>query len=204
MQYTLFCAALLLVTAPAAKAETVYKPKIVVHGDVSIPVEPSEFSDGFSVGLGGGIGIAFPLASRFAIVADVDYKVFGIDEAGFRQAHGIPPGVSLTGDQLQALYASLAIKIDLVTAPSQVRPYLIGGGGYFRLNPEAFAADGTSLGFESENTLGAHGGGGLEIVLAPYLILFLDAVYVVGFTESEHTSYVSIRPGVAFDWKAQD
>jgi hypothetical protein len=187
-----------------ASAGMVSKPKIVVHGDVSIPTDPQEFVDAFSLGLGGGAGIGFPLSSRFAVVADIDYKVFGVDEEGFRRTYSVPLGTVLTGDQIAALYASLSLKADLISAPSQIRPYLVGGVGFFRYNPDDFAVDDMSLGFQSENTYGVNLGAGIEVVLAPYLILFLDAMYVVGFTENEKTGYVTIRPGIAFDWKAEE
>jgi len=200
-------ATVLIVTALAAvnaSAGAVSKPKIIVHGDVSIPTDPQEFVDGFSLGLGGGVGIGFPLSSRFAVVADVDYKIFGVDEEGLRQAYQLPPTTSLEGDQIATLYASLSLKADLISAPSQIRPYLIGGVGFFHTKPDDFTANGTSLGFESEGAYGVNAGGGIEIVVAPYLILFLDVTYVVGFTENENTGYVSIRPGIAFDWKAEE
>jgi hypothetical protein len=192
------------VAAVDASAGMVSKPKIVAHGDVSIPTDPQEFVDAFSLGLGGGVGIGFPLSSRFAVVADIDYKVFGVDEEGFRRTYNVPPGTVFTGDEVAALYASLSLKADLISAPSQIRPYLIGGAGFFRYDPYDFAVDDTSLGFQSENTYGVNLGGGIEVVVAPYLILFLDAMYVVGFTENENTGYVTIRPGIAFDWKAEE
>ena len=193
-----------VMVAGDASTGMVSKPKIVAHGDVSIPTYPREFVDAFSLGLGGGVGVGLPLSSRFAVVADVDYKIFGIDEEGFRQAYGVPPTASLSGDQMATLYASLSLKANLISAPAQIRPYLIGGIGYFRLKPDDFASQGTSLGFQSEDTYGVNAGGGVEILLAPYLILFLDAAYVVGFTENTTTTYLTIRPGIAFDWKAEE
>ncbi len=200
----LFVLVVTALVAVDASAGMVSKPKIIVHGDVSIPIDPQEFADGFSLGLGGGVGVGFPLSSRFAVVADVDYKIFGVDQAGFRRAYQVPPTTMLSGDQIATVYASLSLKADLISAPSQIRPYLIGGVGFFRVNPDDFAVDGASLGFESESTYGVNAGGGVELVLAPYLILFLDVMYVVGFTENENTGYVCIRPGIAFDWKAED
>ncbi len=205
IRYGLFFVVLMTAAvAIDASAGMVSKPKIIVHGDVSIPTDPQQFVDGFSLGLGGGVGVGFPLSSRFAVVADVDYKVFGVDEEGFRRTYGVPPSKVLTGDQIATFYASLSLKVDLISAPAQIRPYLIGGGGFFRYNPDDFAVDETSMGFQSENTFGVNAGGGVEVVLAPYLVLFLDAMYVVGFTENENTGYVTIRPGIAFDWKVEE
>jgi hypothetical protein len=205
IRHVLLLAAVVMVAASVdASAGTVSKPKIVAHGDVSIPTGPQEFVDAFSLGLGGGVGVGLPLWSRLAVVADVDYKIFSIDEEQFRRVYGVPPTVGLSGDQMTALYASLSLKVDLISAPKQIRPYLLGGVGYFRLKPDDFASDDTSLGFQTEETYGVNAGAGVEIVLAPYLILFLDAAYVVGFTENADTRYLSVRPGIAFDWKLEE
>jgi hypothetical protein len=194
---------ILALCASGAAARSASNPKIVIHGDVAIPVTPDKFADGFSLGLGGGLGLAFPVSSRLMLLVDLEYIVFGIDEEGFKKAFGLPPTASLTGEQIATFYASLAAKFDLLSSPSgMVRPYVLGGFGFFRYNPESISGDGSSLGFEDQNTLGVHGGGGVEIVLAPYLALFLDAMYVLGFTDNEATGYAPIRAGVAFDWKS--
>jgi hypothetical protein len=194
---------LLLLSASGARAEFDSKPKVFVHGDIAIPTTPQQFSSGFSLGLGGGVGAAFSVSPRLAIVADIDQTVFGIDDGGFSQVFGLPTDASVSGDQIAVLYASLAIKFDVVSSSTRmVKPYLIGGFGFFRYNPDDFAVNGTALGFEDQNTLGVHAGGGFEIILAPYLGLFADVLYVLGFTGGDATGYVPIRAGIAFDLKA--
>lgn len=198
------CCLLLAGIVGVCRAGEDNRPKAVVHGDVAIPIHPSVFSQGFSLGLGGGVGMIWPLSGHFALAADVEYITFGVDSDEFVAATGLPPGASVEGDQIATLYASLGLKWNILTSVDHVlRPYIAAGAGYFRYNPDGFAVNGMTLtGFDNENTVGAHVGLGVDAVLAPYLELFLDVIYVVGFTGEDPTSYLSIRPGVAFDLKA--
>lgn len=179
------------------------KPKIMVHGDVAVPTTPDALTEGFSVGLGGGVGVAFAISSRVVLIADVDYVIFGLDDEGFRQAYGLSPSDSLSGgNQIASVYASFSIKLLAPTA-GPLKPYAFGGAGFFRSNPDELTVNGVSMGLRAEDTVGVHIGGGVALDLAPYLGVFVDAFYVYGFTE-EPMSYLPIRAGIAFEWKAEE
>jgi len=77
------------------------------------------------------------------------------------------------------LYVSGGGRVSLTTGA--VRPYLEGGLGYFRLKSRG-----------DKKAVGIHGELGAQVS-----IVFLLAQYVLGFTEHEYTSYVSIRAGLA-------
>jgi opacity protein-like surface antigen len=178
------------------------KPRVLIHGDVAPATLPQSFREGFSVGLGGGIGMALPVSAHVALVADIDYVSFGKDDGDFREIYGVSPTDSLAGSQVSALYASLSVKFFTGKARN-VKPYVFGGVGFFRYNPDDFTVNGAPLGFTDENAVGMHVGGGLEAEIAPYLGVFIDAFYVYGFTETP-AAYVPMRVGIVFDWKAED
>jgi len=64
---------------------------------------------------------------------------------------------------------------------SVVRPYFEAGLGYFGMGGEA-----------DDSALGIHGGLGAQISF-----VFLEAVYILGFTDDDYTSLVTVRAGVS-------
>ena len=64
-----------------------------------------------------------------------------------------------------------------------VRPYFEAGLGYFGMGGEA-----------DDSALGIHGGLG-----AQFSFVFLEAVYILGFTDDDYTSLASIRAGVSIN-----
>lgn len=66
---------------------------------------------------------------------------------------------------------------------SVVRPYFEAGLGYFGMGGEA-----------DDSALGIHGGLG-----AQFSFVFLEAVFVLGFTDDDYTSLVTVRAGVSIN-----
>jgi hypothetical protein len=196
----LIVAALLSMAVQGASAAS--KPRVMLHGDVTVPVQPETFGQGFSVGLGGGVGVALPVSSRFVLIADLDFVTFGVDDDDFKEAFAFSQSDSLAGSQIAALYASVSVKFFTPTV-GPVKPYAFGGIGFFRYNPDEFSVNGAPMAFAEANVAGAHVGGGLEVDIATYLGVFGDIFYVHGFTD-EATAYVPIRLGLVFDWNAQE
>jgi hypothetical protein len=71
---------------------------------------------------------------------------------------------------------------------SVVRPYFEAGLGYFGMGGEA-----------DDSALGIHGGLGAQISF-----VFLEAVYVLGFTDDDYTSLVTVRAGVSIEVSGSD
>ncbi|MDH3215534.1 MAG: autotransporter outer membrane beta-barrel domain-containing protein [Candidatus Krumholzibacteria bacterium] len=175
------------------------KAKVVVHGDISSPLKPRAFADTANLGIGGGVGLALPLTQQFMILAGVDYTTFGLDDDGFREQNGLPAGSILVGGETSTLYASLGLRISAPLPGIPIRPYLVGGVGYFRIDPDDVTSDGTTLGFATEETTGIHGGGGFDLSFGSYLSIFFDALVIVGFTDVDATGYFPLRAGIIFD-----
>ena len=77
------------------------------------------------------------------------------------------------------LYVSAGARAFLSTAV--VSPYLEAGLGFFGMGGEA-----------DDRALGIHGGLGAQVSL-----VFLEALYILGFTDDDYTGFASIRVGIS-------
>ena len=135
-------------------------------------------------------GIAIPVApANFA----------NIWEPGFTAGGGIAFGVNnVIALALNANYAQFPYERGSSTIVSNlyvsagarafvptnaVRPYFEAGLGFFAMGGEA-----------DDTAVGIHGGVGAKVSL-----VFLEALYILGFTDDESTGFVSIRAGVSID-----
>ncbi len=80
---------------------------------------------------------------------------------------------------------------------SPVRPYLIGGGGIYRLS---FACDGCGTADipDPENKFGLNGGGGLNFALSGFTA-FVEARYHHIFTDEDSAKMVPVSFGIMFN-----
>ena len=198
MLKSMVLAVLLVLGASVACAEVQWKPKVIIHGGLGIPSAPSLFADGSSLGFGGGIGLQFHMAPPIMVQTSVDYTTFGLDEEGFRRAMGVSDTASIIGGEVSILYAAVSLKISLLQA-SAVRPYLLGGMGYFRQLQDDIQIDRALVEYNAQDATGIHGGVGVDVSAGPFIDLFAEMVYIVGFTEKDLTGYFPVRAGLAFE-----
>jgi len=196
MRIAILGVVLLGLASPSAVAG-ITDPHVLVHGGLVIPTAPNSFADRSNLGFGGGIGLGLTLISPLVILGQVDFTTFGLDEAGYRKLNpDISAGSRVRGGEISLVYASLGLRLNLPAHPASIRPYLIAGAGYFRYAGDAVNVDGTERGFRTEDTTGVHGGGGLDVLLGPFMHVFFEAVFIAGFTDTDSTGYLPVRTGI--------
>jgi hypothetical protein len=186
------------VTAPTTWAGTTWKPKMLIYGGVGLPSGPDSFTDSATLGLGGGIGVGLFVLPALMLQASVDYTTFGVDEEGLRERFARPPDTLVIGGETSTFYASASVRFDLLSLPL-VRPYVLGGAGFFRILPDDVQFDNVLVELEPENTVGFHGGVGVDVSLGPLINVFAEAIYVAGLTEDQATSFFPFRAGLVFE-----
>lgn len=182
--------------------EAAPNPRIVIHGDLAPPAVPEAFADASSLGIGGGIGFSVDVMPRLTLLAGVDYTTFGFDDDEFRDTSGLPAGTRLVGGETSTLFASVGLRIDLMYVPgTALRAYVTGGGGYLRIDSDDVVSDGMVFKLRNEDTAAVQAGGGFQVAFGPSLSVFFDALFVMGFTDTDVTGYVPLRVGVSFDMR---
>ncbi len=195
MRKAILCAVVLTLGSPSAVAG-ITDPYVLVHGGLVIPTAPNSFADRSNLGFGGGIGLGVTLTSPLVILGQVDFTTLGLDEAGYRKLKGISAGSRVSCGEITLVYASLGLRLNLPAHPASIRPYLIAGAGYFRYAGDAVNVDGTEVDFRTEDTTGVHGGGGLDVLLGPFMHVFFEAVFIAGFTDTDSIGYLPVRTGI--------
>lgn len=186
-------------TAAGVRADMLSKPRIQVNGSLGIPTNSQTFTEVYSLGFGGGIGAEVPMSASFKMSATVDFTTFDLDTDEYLASRNIPPATSIAGGEASVLYVAGNLKLN-VLAPrgSPVRPYVLAGGGYFRMATDDIVLATSTVVQKTEHVLGLHGGWGIDIALGTAINLFFDALYVVGSTEGKNTGYLPVRAGLTF------
>jgi len=162
MKRSLFLAlAALLVIAPGANSQgkgffDFYTFKLGVGS--GFPIAPDGFKDDWNPAFGLGFAVGAQ-KEMVEVAADFNFDFF-VEDAG----------VELLPDDINVLTIFLTVKIKPIE--TRARPYIMGGGGYYRfwsVSPDIY-----------ENMLGYTGGAGLEVELNKKQQLFLEGRYLVG------------------------
>jgi hypothetical protein len=189
--------ALALVAVPAqAQLGAVNPISFGVAGGATVPL--GDFADivnpGFNVD--GILTLRVPTLP-VSFRAEVGYQRFGIKDETL--GTDLPPGATLSGNAY-AWQGVANVVYTFATRTALVRPYLIGGVGYYRLGEEYKA----TLGSESQtlkpdptNKFGVNGGVGLELPLGAFTG-FAEARFHRIFTERTDTDLLPLRIGVRF------
>jgi hypothetical protein len=178
MKRVLFIALLIIaISSTLSLAQDGLRSMFLVNGGVSLPVGPDIFSNYWSFGAGGGIGIGIimpdhPYSGGAWIAADVS-RVFG-EEKPFAQV-----------EDLNVLTVFLKSKLNLAKEGKAV-PYIPAGVGLFRL----------SGGDESENAFGGEIGFGIAVNIDESTDFFVEVGYLYGLTEGEMTSLFPAKIGL--------
>jgi len=182
--------------AAPARALQMGKPKALVHGSLGIPAAPEVFSEGSSLGFGGGIGLAAYVMPMVMLMATVDYTTFAADEGGLRKVYN-RPNATVLGGETSILYAAVTARVDLLEF-SVLRPFVTGGAGFYRVIADDIQFDNTIVDRSLENAPGIHLGVGLDASLGTLINVFADIAYVVGFTSNDTMGYWPMRGGLMF------
>ncbi|MEE9271123.1 MAG: hypothetical protein V3V49_12780 [Candidatus Krumholzibacteria bacterium] len=192
-------ALLVLLAAGDVHATGVSRPRIQVNGSLAIPIRREAFADDYSLGFGGGIGFVLPVSPSFNVSGTVDFTTFELDADSYISSRQIPPPASIAGGEISVLYVAGNLKWNVLSPQeSSVRPYILLGGGYFRLATDDIVIPTSTTIIKTEHVVGWHGGWGIDLALGSAISLFFDALYIVGLTQKA-TGYVPVRVGLTFD-----
>lgn len=184
MRTTMAVLAILLL--PAACLAQTDRTALSLAGGLAIPTAPASFSEQTDLGWSVAGALELPAFAGLAFQARASYDSFDpdqdFDDGGFG---GVLPGGAVAGSAF-SLFGNLKARWRGRTGPAT--PYVLGGAGLMRFSGENAGSD---------NVLGANVGAGVNIAV-PTADLFIEADYVIGFTETENIQYLPVRVGVLF------
>jgi opacity protein-like surface antigen len=178
----MFSAILLVVPRAHAQMSNLTNPfSFGISGGASIPT--GDFSDGTKTGfnVGAHLGIRQPLWP-IGLRLDGQFNRFEDDL-------GLDAYLNVTGISLNAVIQPSGMT-------SVIKPYLIGGPGFYHISADATNAFGPEA-QSSDNKWGFNAGGGFEYQLAGFST-FLEARYNWVKTEGSHLAFVPISVGLMF------
>lgn len=151
-----------------------YKPvSLGIAAGAAIPV--GDLSDRWNTGFNGTVGLGLssvgtPIGLRFEAMYN---KFFGRDDVGN------PPDIRVIGGTANLVYS----------LPGQgIRPYLIGGGGYYGVKREDL---------ESQNKFGLNGGIGAMFPLSGFNT-YAEARFHHVFTDGNSAQFIPVTFGILF------
>jgi opacity protein-like surface antigen len=193
MKRILCAAAAMVMTAGAAQAQVLRPFSVGVAGGVSLPT--GDLGTLTNTGFNLAASLSYkPVAIPFGIRVEGAWDQWGIDEDAFGgDADGVDGHVrslSLTGNAV----------VDIPNS-TPVKPYLIGGLGWYHINTSASgdAGDETvTVTSDAENKLGFNVGGGIRMPLGT-LDTYIEARYhfVTGLDDGNFR-FVPITFGIRF------
>jgi len=176
-------AALALVAAVgASNAQAQTGVQFGLGGGVTVPI--GDLGDATKTGYHGLVTIGFEGPANFPVGFRVDgiFQRLGLDDDTFDQSFQTIAGT------LSAVYAFK------VSETQKIRPYLLGGGGYY--NSKVTQGNG-GLDTGSEGDLGIQGGLGVNFT-AGRMGLFLEGRAHHVFTDGASSTFIPITLGVRF------
>jgi opacity protein-like surface antigen len=165
---------------------------------MSLPTSPRIFKEGWNSGLNMGGGIGYRVAPYCAVVSEVEYSRFILNENWVRQQvasgmGGLDFGMTTNGGTGTMVSVSGALKLFPIPAANPVSPYVVGGIGYSRasvsdftgllviaVSDVAFEIPATAAG-ASKSAVTVLLGGGLDIAMSRRIGLFLEGRYGIIF-----------------------
>jgi opacity protein-like surface antigen len=177
------------------------------HAGLSFSSFPSQVSEFYGMGFGGGLHGDLRIIEPLALRLNVDYNRFGSDktklEGQFSVTDPLGNPVPFEVDGLDVTAFSItANAIGMIPTGSAVRPYGIVGLGLHFLstsNLKITASGQTLLDQSSEGSteFGLNFGAGTEFLLGSTR-LFVEAKYVLILTEGSSTAHIPVTVGVSF------
>jgi opacity protein-like surface antigen len=186
----------LLLAAPAsARADEPFDLEVALYaaGGLSIPLGPSDFTDGWEQGWNAGGGIGYRLSPRSEIRTLIFYNRFDLNTTNL---------TGISGGAYSIVEASADYKLYLtgLQAEDRLALYLVGGVGFGGQTiaettfPEPL---GTTQKF-TRTKLAYDLGAGVDFRVLPKTAIFAEAKWVLVRTRHENTTYSPLRAGVRF------
>jgi len=178
-----------LVFSPAMASAQNATPKTLsfgVSGGASLPM--GDVGDFYNTGYNvtGHLLLSPTSLPRLGFRADVSF-----DSWKAKEVLGVDPDVSLRnlGVSANAIFKS--------AAPMSIKPYVLGGVGFYNAKASGSFGGTGSGSTESNSSVGVQVGGGLEFQLSGFTT-FLEAKFVNAFTEGSSTNWVPVTFGIRF------
>jgi opacity protein-like surface antigen len=202
-----------LASGAAGQTEWVF----LADGELSfLAAGPDGLTDRYSqTGYGTGLGLGAILSKSVMVLVQLNYLYVPIDEDGFRKADDLPDDATLQGGDLNHVYLSVGARYNLLNnSPLKIKPYLVGGVGWYYVETDAVTGQSSSLGpisgaGGSQNVVGFNIGVGFDFPIVSTVNGFVEAQYQIGLTKgseesaasdggSESTAMIPVRLGLAF------
>ncbi len=185
-------------------------------------VDVSNFKEYWNAGLNLGGGLEFKLFRHVQLMAAFSYSHFPANDNKFRSDWetlyrnlGQNTGIEFTIVEFNVYRGSTNIYTVSIGAKASfpvrfLTPYLTGGGGYMRINLEPIefsslvdpleynASFSYRIPGETSNSLMGYGGAGVFFNLSKNIRPFVEANYLIGFTDPDNTIFYSYRAGLNF------
>jgi hypothetical protein len=190
-----------------ARAQSLEDPKLLVGLGAGIPVYPSEFPDGWNVGIDGLLAFSGNLSPALALSLGFEFTYFDIKQSEIEaRTSGIivPPGTEarvVDGGELTTIYIFFAATYFPVDEDVwRVQPYITLGGGYSRLQLTDVRFD---LPDDQTFTLpipnGTHDNFGAHALVGARINKFFVETGYDASLGGPNIGYVPIRIGIAVD-----
>jgi opacity protein-like surface antigen len=173
------------------------KPKALIHGSLGIPSTPDTFSEGSSLGFGGGIGLGMYVTPSLMLAVTAEFLTFGADADGLRKIYDRPNDAVL-GGETSIFYGAFTTRFDPFRL-RYFRPYLMAGFGFHRFVPDDVQFDNLIVDRDAQTSFGVHGGLGVDVSFGSVINVFVEAAYIAGFTSGETTGVFPLRGGLMFE-----
>jgi opacity protein-like surface antigen len=170
-----------------ASAQTARPIALGVSGGLSLPM--GDLGEGVSSGFTVAGHITFRPATftNLSFRGDVSFDRWSTKDGGSALGDGNIRALGVTGNLVYAFPQA---------NPSMVRPYVLGGVGFFN-SKGSYEAAGISVESESSTDLGIQAGAGLNFNLSGFST-FLEAKYVNVFGDGSSANWIPITFGIRF------
>jgi len=176
--------------------------KIFSHIGVSSNNFSGNFSDNWPIGTSFGAGIDLRLNNNFSAAPYIEYSYLPLNENNLKNNLNInDQSAKIVGGNLHLFNISANLKYQLKTQ-KMIKPYLTAGFGYLVIgNDDSRAIDNNGNTISTfnynENVFSSNFGAGIEIELNSTFGIFVDARYLIGFTEDNY-SRAAVNLGLAY------
>jgi len=199
---------MLFIIPVSVRAQMLTLSEVVVHGGVSLPMQPELFSDFWKWGFNAGGGLVFRMSPHIALETTFDYNTFAFDDFGFRRALGIAEHEDYITNGGNSVITTIAASVSylIFPDPNRISPYVSGGVGYmtlskerargFRVDAEGEIIDESIFPSERHSGIVVLLGGGIEIPSTSTRSFYFDVRYGIGMAGDENHQYVPVRFGL--------
>lgn len=199
----IFLCLVLCALAGSAQAQGTHKLTVNFGLGPAFPVNPERFTDLWNSGPTIGTGISYALTPVLAAMVILDFGMFTLNENKALIEVGAPIG-NVAGGRITIRSGTLNLKACVLPHATGIRPYLLGGGGIYRLSVGDVAwrfgdIVQPNVPFdlpESETTQMLQVGLGMDIPAGRNVELFVEGRFVIAFTEGDSRTTIPIRLGI--------